>query len=103
RERRAQRLGRRRPSSHRRRRPTSRIATTSPSGGVPLWQGRLGKRTAWAYPGLPSKSTRGRPQGDEMKQLQRAIGLRLALALTGLSVPSLKREEGQTFVEYALI
>jgi Flp pilus assembly pilin Flp len=38
-----------------------------------------------------------------MKQLQKAIGMRLALALTGLSVPSLKREEGQTFVEYALI
>ena len=38
-----------------------------------------------------------------MKQLQQAIGMRVALALTGLSVPSLKREEGQTFVEYALI
>jgi Flp pilus assembly pilin Flp len=38
-----------------------------------------------------------------MKQLQNAIGLRLALMLTGVSVPSLKREEGQTFVEYALI
>ena len=38
-----------------------------------------------------------------MKKLQTAIGMRLALALTGLSVPSLKREEGQTFVEYALI
>ena len=38
-----------------------------------------------------------------MKQLQNAIGLRFALMLTGLSVPSLKREEGQTFVEYALI
>jgi pilus assembly protein Flp/PilA len=34
-----------------------------------------------------------------MKQLQ----MRLALALSGLSVPSIKREEGQTFVEYALI
>jgi pilus assembly protein Flp/PilA len=34
-----------------------------------------------------------------MKQLQ----MRLALALTGLTVPSIKREEGQTFVEYALI
>ena len=38
-----------------------------------------------------------------MKQPQQAIGMRLALVLTGLSVPSLKREEGQTFVEYALI
>jgi Flp pilus assembly pilin Flp len=38
-----------------------------------------------------------------MKQLQNAFGLRLALVLAGLSVPSLKREEGQTFVEYALI
>ena len=46
---------------------------------------------------------RGRPQEEDMKQLQQAIGMRLAFALTGLSVPSLKREEGQTFVEYALI
>ena len=38
-----------------------------------------------------------------MKKVQNAFGLRLALVLTGLSVPSLKREEGQTFVEYALI
>jgi len=38
-----------------------------------------------------------------MTKLQNAFGLRLALVLTGLSVPSLKREEGQTFVEYALI
>jgi Flp pilus assembly pilin Flp len=38
-----------------------------------------------------------------MKQLQNAIGLRLALMVAGVSVPSLKREEGQTFVEYALI
>jgi len=38
-----------------------------------------------------------------MKKLQTGIGMRLALAITGLSVPSLKREEGQTFVEYALI
>ena len=38
-----------------------------------------------------------------MKQLQNAIGLRFALVLSGVSVPSLKREEGQTFVEYALI
>jgi Flp pilus assembly pilin Flp len=41
-----------------------------------------------------------------MKKLQTTVGVRLALALGGLSVPSfrsLKREEGQTFVEYALI
>jgi Flp pilus assembly pilin Flp len=38
-----------------------------------------------------------------MKQLQNAIGLRFALIVTGVSVPSLRREEGQTFVEYALI
>ena len=38
-----------------------------------------------------------------MKQLHNAIGLRLALMFAGVSVPSLKREEGQTFVEYALL
>ena len=38
-----------------------------------------------------------------MKKLQAAIGMRLALALTGVTPLSLKREEGQTFVEYALI
>jgi Flp pilus assembly pilin Flp len=38
-----------------------------------------------------------------MKKLQTAIGMRLALALTGVTPLSLKREEGQTFVEYALI
>jgi Flp pilus assembly pilin Flp len=38
-----------------------------------------------------------------MKKLQTAIGVRLALALGGLSVTNLKRDEGQTFVEYALI
>jgi Flp pilus assembly pilin Flp len=42
-----------------------------------------------------------------MTKLQNAIGLRLALALGALSAPSikshLKRQEGQTFVEYALI
>jgi Flp pilus assembly pilin Flp len=48
-------------------------------------------------------STGGDPRRVKMKQLQNAIGIRLALVLTGLSVPSLKREEGQTFVEYALI
>jgi pilus assembly protein Flp/PilA len=31
------------------------------------------------------------------------IGVRLALMLGTLSVPSLKREEGQTLAEYALI
>jgi Flp pilus assembly pilin Flp len=48
-------------------------------------------------------TTGGDPQEVEMKQLQNAIGLRFALMLSGVSVPSLKREEGQTFVEYALI
>ena len=38
-----------------------------------------------------------------MKKLQAAFGMRLALALTGDIPRSLKREEGQTFVEYALI
>ena len=38
-----------------------------------------------------------------MKKLQVAMGTQLALALGGLSVPSLRRDEGQTFVEYALI
>jgi Flp pilus assembly pilin Flp len=38
-----------------------------------------------------------------MKKLQAAIGMRFALALTGVTPLSLKREEGQTFVEYALI
>ena len=41
-----------------------------------------------------------------MSKLQTAIGTRLALVLGGFqlgSIPSIKREEGQTFVEYALI
>jgi Flp pilus assembly pilin Flp len=42
-----------------------------------------------------------------MNKLQTAIGVRLALALAGLSTMSvterLKRDEGQTFVEYAMI
>ena len=38
-----------------------------------------------------------------MIQLQKMISMRLALMLGGLSMPSLKREEGQTLVEYALI
>ena len=38
-----------------------------------------------------------------MKELKRTFGLRLALMLGGVATPSLKREEGQTFVEYALI
>ncbi len=38
-----------------------------------------------------------------MKELQTAIGVRLALLVAGVSAPSLKREEGQTFVEYAMI
>jgi Flp pilus assembly pilin Flp len=31
------------------------------------------------------------------------IGLRLALVMQGLELPSLKRDEGQTLAEYALI
>jgi Flp pilus assembly pilin Flp len=38
-----------------------------------------------------------------MNKLQTAVVTRLALALAGLSTPTLKREEGQTFVEYAMI
>ena len=38
-----------------------------------------------------------------MNKLQTAVGARLALVLAGLSTPTLKREEGQTFVEYAMI
>ena len=38
-----------------------------------------------------------------MRQLQSVIGERFALTLAGLSIPSVRREEGQTFVEYALI
>ena len=38
-----------------------------------------------------------------MDKLYTAIGVRVALVLGSLSAPSLKRDEGQTFVEYALI
>jgi Flp pilus assembly pilin Flp len=38
-----------------------------------------------------------------MNKLQNAVSVRFALALAGLSTPALKREEGQTFVEYAMI
>ena len=38
-----------------------------------------------------------------MNKLQTAIGTRLALVLAGLSTPTLRRQEGQTFVEYAMI
>jgi Flp pilus assembly pilin Flp len=31
------------------------------------------------------------------------LQMRLALLVAGLSAPTLKREEGQTFVEYAMI
>src|SRR3954451_12078415 len=54
------------------------------------------------------ESNRGRPQEEEMSKLQ-IVGTRFALALGGFrlgTVPSIKglrREEGQTFVEYALI
>jgi pilus assembly protein Flp/PilA len=38
-----------------------------------------------------------------MIRLTNTIGLRLALVLGGLSIPSVEREEGQTLAEYALI
>jgi Flp pilus assembly pilin Flp len=38
-----------------------------------------------------------------MKTYFASIGLRLALAVQGRALPSLKREEGQTLAEYALI
>jgi Flp pilus assembly pilin Flp len=36
-----------------------------------------------------------------MRKLQTALAMRIALA--GLATPTLKRDEGQTFVEYAMI
>jgi len=38
-----------------------------------------------------------------MSNLRNMIGLRVALAIRSLSLPSLEREEGQTLAEYALI
>jgi pilus assembly protein Flp/PilA len=38
-----------------------------------------------------------------MTKLYNAMALRLALVLTGVEVPSPRREEGQTLAEYALI
>jgi len=38
-----------------------------------------------------------------MRKLQNAIAVNIALAIGALSAPRLRREEGQTFVEYALI
>jgi len=38
-----------------------------------------------------------------MEKLETAIGIRLALVLAGLKSRTLSREEGQTFVEYAMI
>jgi Flp pilus assembly pilin Flp len=38
-----------------------------------------------------------------MTKLQTALATRLSLVAAGLSTPQLKREEGQTFVEYAMI
>ena len=35
--------------------------------------------------------------------IQQLFGVRLAMILQSLSAPSLKREEGQTLAEYALI
>ena len=38
-----------------------------------------------------------------MKNMRNSIGMALALALSGVSLPSIEREEGQTLAEYALI
>ncbi len=38
-----------------------------------------------------------------MRHIRNTIGLRLALVMQGLEVPSIEREEGQTLAEYALI
>jgi Flp pilus assembly pilin Flp len=38
-----------------------------------------------------------------MNKLHTAVATRLALAFAGLATPTVKREEGQTFVEYAMI
>jgi Flp pilus assembly pilin Flp len=38
-----------------------------------------------------------------MEKLVTVIGIRLALVLGGVERPSLRRQEGQTFVEYAMI
>jgi len=38
-----------------------------------------------------------------MIKLPPSTGPRVALALAGLTIPSLRRDEGQTFVEYAMI
>ena len=38
-----------------------------------------------------------------MKNMRNSIGMALALALAGISLPSVEREEGQTLAEYALI
>jgi pilus assembly protein Flp/PilA len=38
-----------------------------------------------------------------MTKMRNSIGMALALALTGISLPSIEREEGQTLAEYALI
>jgi pilus assembly protein Flp/PilA len=38
-----------------------------------------------------------------MKNMRNSIGMALALALSGISLPSVEREEGQTLAEYALI
>jgi pilus assembly protein Flp/PilA len=38
-----------------------------------------------------------------MKNMRNTIGMALALAFAGVSLPSIEREEGQTLAEYALI
>ncbi len=38
-----------------------------------------------------------------MTQFRNTIGLRLTMMFAGLELPSIKREEGQTLAEYAMI
>ena len=38
-----------------------------------------------------------------MMNKRNSIGMALALVLSGISLPSIEREEGQTLAEYALI
>ena len=38
-----------------------------------------------------------------MDKLYTAVGRRVALVIAGFTAPSIRREEGQTLVEYALI
>jgi pilus assembly protein Flp/PilA len=38
-----------------------------------------------------------------MTKLYKSMAMQMAFVLNGMSVPSLKREEGQTLAEYAMI